>query len=130
MITFVPQSCLVAQGSDILNQIIEYLLTNTNATVVILNSIRSRYVPDNIDDKTLPTSKTVQTWIKWEDAVNTICRMHGIQYWNGASEAGLGYYRIVKDCTFVQDQIHLTEKGGEVLAKYFYGKLKNIYPNE
>jgi len=112
-----------------LNQIIEYLLTNTNATVVILNSIRSRYVPDNIDDKTLPTSEKVQNWLKWEDAVNTICHMHGIQYWNGASEAGLGYHRIAKDCTLVQDQIHLTEKGGEILAKYFFGKLNSIYPN-
>lgn len=66
----------------------------------------------------------------WEDALNTICRMHSIQCWNGAIEAGLGYYRVAKDNPLVQAQIHLTDKGGEVLAKYFWGKLKNLYPNE
>ena len=30
----------------------------------------------------------------------------------------------------VQDQIHLTDKGGELLAKYYWGKLKNLYPYE
>lgn len=113
-----------------LNQIIEYLLTNTNATVVILLASRSRYKPDNISEKWSPESDLVKEWMKWEDAVTTICRMHGIQCWNGASEAGLGYFRIAKDCSLLQDQIHLTEKGGEVLAKYYWGKLGNIFPNK
>ena len=111
-----------------LNQIIEYLLSNTKATVVILLASRSRYQHDDSSIKFLPTSEHIKKWMEWEDAVETVCRMHGIQCWNGASEAGLGYYRVSKDNTFLQDQIHLTEKGGEVLAKYFWGKLKNIYP--
>ncbi len=113
-----------------LNQIIEYLLTNTNATIVILTASRSRYQHDDANVKHTPTSHTIKKWLEWEDSVATICRMHGIQYWNGASESCLGYYRTIKDDTLVQDQIHLTEKGGEILAKYFWGKLKNIYPNE
>lgn len=113
-----------------LNQIIEYLLTNTDACVVILTASRSRYQPENISERTLPTGEEIKKWLEWEDSVATICRMHGIQYWNGASEAGLGYYRTIKDSTLVQDQIHLTEKGGEILAKYFWGRLKNIYPNK
>lgn len=106
-----------------LNQIIAYLLANTKATVVILIASRSRYRHDDASVKTLPVSKGTKAWLAWEDA-------HGIQCWNGASEAGLGYYRVAKDNTLVQDQIHLTDKGGEVLAKYFWGKLKNIYPDE
>ncbi len=113
-----------------LNQIIEYLLTNTRANVVILTASRSRYQHDDVTIKHLPVSETIKKWLEWEDAVATICRMHGIQYWNGASEAGLGYYRVANDTTFVQDQIHLTEKGGEILAKYFWGRLKNLYPND
>ena len=113
-----------------LNQIIEYLLSNTKATLVILIASRSRYKHDDASVKFLPTGEQVKKHLMWEDAVNTICRMHGIQCWNGASEAGLGYYRIAKDNALVQDQIHLTDKGGEILAKYFWEKLKNIYPNE
>ena len=113
-----------------LNQIIKYLLTNTNATVVILIASRARYKHDDVSVKFTPTSEQVQKYLKWEDAVNAICRIHGIQCWNGASEAGLGYYRTARDNTLIQDQIHLTDKGGEILAKYFWGRLKNIYPND
>lgn len=113
-----------------LNQIIEYLLLNTNATVAILTASRSRYKYDNESVKFLPTGRTTKKWLDWEDAISTICRMHGIQFWNGASEAGLGYYRTCKDNALVQDQIHLTEKGAEVLGKYFLGKLNSIYPYE
>ena len=113
-----------------LNQIIEYLLSNTNATLAILLASRSRYQHDDPSVKFPPGSEKVKAWMAWEDAVITICRMHGIPCWNGASEAGLGYYRIAKDDTLVQDQIHLTDKGGELLAKYFWGRLKNTYPNE
>ena len=111
-----------------LNQIIEYLLTNTHAYVVILIASRGRYKYDDNSIKYLPTSEHCKERLKWEDAVDTICNMHGVPCWNGASEANLGYYQIAKDNTLVQDQIHLTDKGGEILAKYFWGKLKNIFP--
>ena len=113
-----------------LNQIIEYLLTNTNATLVILIASRSRYHYNDSSKNYPPTCENIKKWLLWEDAVAKICRMHGIQCFNGASEAGLGYYRVAKDNSLVQDQIHLTDKGGEILAKYYWGKLKNIYPNE
>lgn len=111
-----------------LNQIIAWLLANTKATVVILLASRSRYNNDDHSMQYTPDSEKVKNWMLWEDAVATVCRMHGIQCWNGASEAGLGYYRVSGDNTFIQDQIHLTDKGGEVLAKYFWGKLQNLYP--
>ena len=112
-----------------LNQIIEYLLSNTNATVVILIASRSRYNYNDVSMKYFPTSEFNQKRLQWEEAVATVCKMHGIQCWNGGSEACLGYYRTAKDDMLLQDQIHLTEKGGEILAKYFWGKLKNIFPN-
>jgi len=113
-----------------LNQIIEYLLTNTNAVVVILIASRGRYLHTDPSVKYDPVSETAQKRLKWENAVETICKMNGIQCWNGASESGLGYYRMAKDNTLVQDQIHLTDKGGEILGKYYWGRLKNIYPIE
>ncbi len=111
-----------------LNQIIEYLLKNTKAVVVVLIASRARYKHDDPSNKYLPTSEHVQGRLVWEDAVKTVCRMHGIQCWDGAGEAGLGYYRVEADNTYVQDQIHLTDKGGEILAKYFWGRLQNLYP--
>lgn len=113
-----------------LNQVIEYLLSNTNATLIILIAPRTRYQHDDPSVLHTPTSAIGKKWLSWEDAVEKICKMHGIPCFNGASEAGLGYYRTIKDDTLVQDQIHLTDKGGEILAKYFWGKLKNIYPND
>ena len=103
-----------------LNQIIEYLLTNTNAYVVVLIASRGRYKYDDNSIKYPPTSEQCKERLKWEDAVATICNMHGVPCWNGSSEANLGYYRVAKDNTLVQDQIHLTDKGGEILAKYFW----------
>lgn len=111
-----------------LNQIIEYLLANTNAYVVILIATRARYKHDDKSIKYSPTSEQCKKRIEWENAVATVCKMHGIPCWNGASEANLGYYRVAKDDTLVQDQIHLTNKGGKLLAKYFWGKLKNVLP--
>lgn len=112
-----------------LNQIIEYLLSSTNAVVVVLIASRSRYLHSDDSVKYFPTSEFNQKRLQWEEAVVTICKMHGIPCWNGGAEAGLGYYRTAKDNTLVKDQIHLTDKGGEVLAKYFWGRLKNIFPN-
>lgn len=113
-----------------LNQIIEYLQSNTNATIAILIASRSRYQHDDSSVKFTPASEYTKKRMAWEDAVARVCRMHSIPCWNGGSEAGLGYYRIAKDDTLVQDQVHLTDKGGELLAKYYWGKLKNIYPYE
>ena len=121
-------------GSDTflgnLNQIIEYLLTNTNAVVVILIASRARRKHDDPTEKFPPTSEHVQKRLKWEAAVAEVCKMQGVQCWNGAAEAGFGYYRMAKDDTLVRDQIHLTDKGGELLAKYFYGRLLSIFPND
>ena len=113
-----------------LNQIIEYLLSNTKAIVAILIATRGRYQHDDPSVKFYPTSEQTQKRLMWEDAVATVCKMHGVQCWNGAAEACMGYYRVADDNTLVQDQIHLTDKGGEILAKYFWGRLKNVYPNE
>ena len=66
--------------------------------------------------------------LKREEAVEKICKMHGVPCWNGAAEACLGYYRMGNTCEYVADQIHLTEKGGRILGQYFWGKLKNVYP--
>lgn len=112
-----------------LHQVLEYLQTNTNAVIAVLSSSRARYEPNHPEIRFTPLSKQVQEWMAYEDAVATICRMHSVPFWNGAAEAGLGYYRIMKDDTLVQDQIHLTEKGGELLAQFYWGKLKNVFPN-
>ena len=111
-----------------LNQVLAYLQENTKAAIAVLIATRSRYHYQDKEKQYPPNSEYVQERLVWEDAVETICRMHGIPCWNGAAEGGLGYYRMGKDNEYVQDQIHLTAKGGQVLAQYYWGKLQNLYP--
>ncbi|MBE7001595.1 MAG: SGNH/GDSL hydrolase family protein [Ruminococcaceae bacterium] len=110
------------------NQMLAYLQENTKAAIAVLIATRSRYNYQNKEEQYTPNSEFVQERLVWEEAVETICRMHGIPCWNGAAEGGLGYYRMGKDNEYVQDQIHLTAKGGKVLAQYYWGKLQNLYP--
>lgn len=111
-----------------LNQILEYLLTNTKARVCVLTATRARYNYQNISETYPPTSDSVSKWILWEDTVAEVCRRHSVPFWNGASNAGIDYYNMIKDNTYVADQIHLTEKGGEALANYYYTELMKIKP--
>ena len=111
-----------------LNQILAYLQENTKAVVAVLIATRGRYKHDNPSDSHHPTSEAALKRLKWEEAVERICRMHGVPCWNGAAEANLGYFRMGMHQEYVHDQIHLTPEGGEVLAKYFWGKLQTVYP--
>ena len=113
-----------------LNQILEYLLSNTRATVVILIAPRGRYNYKNPEQKYTPYSEETQKRILWEKRVEEIAFMHGVPCFNGASEGGLGFYRVDGNFDYVKDQIHLTDKGGEILAKYFAGRLLTLYPEE
>lgn len=111
-----------------LNQILAYLQENTRAVVVVLIATRGRYMHKNVEDRTHPTGERAQKRLKWEETVERICRMHSVPCWNGAAEANLGYFRMGMSTEYVQDQIHLTEAGGEILAKYYWGKLQTVYP--
>ncbi len=104
-----------------LHQVLEFLQVNTPAVIVVLIASRAIYSE--------PTGEYGMKRLQWESAVETICNMHGIQCWNGAKEAGLGYYRMKDGKGYLKDTIHLAEKGGEILAKYYWGKLQQIYPN-
>ena len=111
-----------------LNQILEWVSENTRAVVAVLITNRCRYAPEGADQRYHPAGTYVQTRLQWEEAVEKICRMHGIPCWNGAAEANLGFFRVGMHTEYVQDQVHLTEKGGWVLAQYYWGKLQNLYP--
>ena len=111
-----------------LNQILAYLLENTKALVVILIASRGRYAPNDPNDISHPTGEKAMKRYAREEAVEKICRMHGVPCWNGAAEANLGYFRMGMTQEYVQDQIHLTEKGGRILAQYYWGKLQTLYP--
>ena len=105
-----------------LHQILQYLQVNTSAVIVVLIASRAIYSE--------PTGEYGMKRLQWESAVETVCNMHGIQCWNGGKEAGLGYYRMKDKEGYLKDLIHLDEKGGEILAKYYWGKLQQIYPND
>lgn len=110
------------------NQMLAYLQENTHAVIAVLIATRCRYEPWDPDNRYHPAGETALKRLKWEEALETICRMHGVQCWNGAAEANLGFFRVGMTKEYVQDQIHLTEKGGKILAQYFWGRLQMIYP--
>ena len=111
-----------------LNQIQAYLLENTKAVVAVLIATRSRYAPEDVNDRHHPTGEKALKRLLWEETVEKICRVHGVPCWNGAAEANLGYFRMGMRIEYVQDQIHLTEAGGRILAQYYWGKLQTVYP--
>ena len=76
-----------------------------------------------------PVSSNVTGWLEWEDGVKEVCRRNCVQYWDGASNCGLGYHRVKKatsNNTYLRDNIHLTDVGAENLAYYFLNQLKNL----
>lgn len=103
-----------------LNQILEYLLTNTKALVIVLIATRSTL--------SAPCTEGALKRLEWEKATEEICKMHGVPCFNGAAEAGLGYYKMINKSPYIKDHIHLTKLGGKQLAQYFWGRLKNYYP--
>lgn len=129
-------ACKLGEATDMgddtflgnLNQIISYLLTNTEAMVVILIATRGRYAHDNADEKYPPESDFALQRYEWEKAVEDVCRRQGVPCFNGGAESGLGYYRLAKDNRYIRDQIHQTEEGGMVLGAYFWSKLQTLLP--
>jgi len=111
-----------------LNQMLAYLLENTKAVVAVLIATRSRYTPEDVEDRNHPTGERALKRLAWEEAVEKLCRIHGVPCWNGAAEANMGYFRMGMHTEYVQDQIHLTESGGRILAQYYWGKLQTVYP--
>ena len=111
-----------------LNQMLAWLGENTRAVIVVLIATRGRYDPFDTEIRYHPSGEVAQRRLAREEAVEKICRMHGVPCWNGAAEANLGYFRVGMNTEYVLDQIHLTEEGGKVLARYYWGKLQNIYP--
>ncbi|MBQ8409445.1 MAG: SGNH/GDSL hydrolase family protein [Clostridia bacterium] len=111
-----------------LNQILQYLLENTRATVVVLIPTRTRHEVGNKNNPYSPKSDYMKHRIAREKAVEEICYIHGVPCFNASKEANLGFYRVTGNDDFLLDQAHNTEEGGRILAQYYWGKLKNLYP--
>ena len=111
-----------------LNQILAYLLQNTRATVVILIASRTRHAVGNADEKYSPKSDYMKHRIAREKAVEEICMIHGVPCFNASREANLGFYRVTDNDDYIRDQVHNTDEGGRILAQYYWGRLKNLYP--
>ena len=111
-----------------LNQVIKYLLENTRATVVVLIANRTRYEHLHPENLYSPDSSYMKDRIAREKAVEEICLIHGVPCFNAAREANLGFYRVIGNNDYIRDQIHDTDEGGRILAQYYWGRLKNLYP--
>ena len=111
-----------------LNQVLKYLLENTRATVVVLIANRCRYEHQHPENHYSPDSNYMKDRIAREKAVEEICLVHGVPCFNASREANLGFYRVIGNDDYIRDQVHDTDEGGRILAQYYWGRLKNLYP--
>ena len=111
-----------------LNQVLKYLLENTRATVIVLIANRTRYEHLHPENLYSPDSSYMKDRIAREKAVEEICLIHGVPCFNAAREANIGFYRVIGNNDYIRDQVHDTEEGGRILAQYYWGRLKNLYP--
>lgn len=111
-----------------LNQILKYLLENTRATVIVLIANRTRHEHLHPENLYSPDSSYMKNRIAREKAVEDICLIHGVPCFNAAREANIGFYRVIGNNDYIRDQVHDTDEGGRILAQYYWGRLKNLYP--
>lgn len=111
-----------------LNQILRYLLENTRAVVAVLIANRTRHEHLHPENQYSPESDYMKKRIAREKAVEEICLIHGVPCFNASREANLGFYRVTGNNDYIRDQVHDTDEGGRILAQYYWGRLKNLYP--
>lgn len=111
-----------------LNQVLRYLLENTRAVVAVLIANRTRHEHLHPENQYSPQSDYMKKRIAREKAVEEICLIHGVPCFNASREANLGFYRVIGNNDYIRDQIHDTDEGGRILAQYYWGRLKNLYP--
>lgn len=98
-----------------LNDCIRYLLENTSAQIVIMNSPYS---------KTMPTEQSQR--FKWNEMMRQICFLNGVYFID--TSCGLGTARVAsaQGSNYLVDNIHQTELGGYIYAEAIWNKLRNI----
>ena len=111
-----------------LNQILRYLLENTRAVVAVLIANRTRHEHLHPENQYSPQSDYMKKRIAREKAVEEICLIHGVPCFNASREANLGFYRVTGNNDYIRDQVHDTDEGGRILAQYYWGRLKNLFP--
>ena len=98
-----------------LNDCIRYLLANTHAQIVIMNSPYS---------KTMPTLEN--KIFEWREMMREICFLNGVYFID--TSCGLGTARVASEqgSNYLVDNIHQTELGGYIFAENIWYKLRNI----
>ena len=96
-----------------LNLCIRYLQANTNAQIVVIASVATKGIPNAAD-------KYYEAQMLFEQ----VCFINKVYFLNGAS--GLGYARINANPIYNIDEIHQSDLGGYIFAKYLWSQLKNI----
>ena len=95
------------------NDCIRYLQANTNAQIVVIPSIPSKTLPNELNQ-----------YYKFQMMMKQMCFINRIEFIEGNDS--LGYGRIFGNTTYTSDNIHQTNLGGYNLAKSIWEKLKNV----
>lgn len=102
-----------------LNQCIRYLQENTRAQIVVIIMIGA-----NNDPPELITKRGI-TQLEFAEVIERVAKLNGVPVINAFCESGLGYAR-VKNRDYQKDHIHLNDRGGEIMGKFIWSKLKDI----
>lgn len=99
-----------------LNQCLQYLQINTDAQIVVIDSVDNTQTDFDSESK---RGKYEQRKLTEE-----CCRVNRIPYIK--SETNMGYAKLTSHDQYLVDTTHHTELGGYVMAKDIWSKLKNI----
>lgn len=95
-----------------LNQCIRYLQENTSAQIVVMTSVST-------------TTEPAEEYYNRLAIIKEVCEINRVYHLDG--NCGLGWARIKSsDKKYIVDNIHQTELGGLILAKYMWSIIKNI----
>lgn len=98
-----------------LNDCIRYLLANTKAQIVIMNSPYSTDYP----------TATNQVF-KWRQMMKEICYLNGVHFIDTSCNLGTAKLISSQGSDYVSDNIHQTELGGMIFAENIWYNLRNI----
>lgn len=115
----VPLGTIYDTGTETLagclNDCIRYLLENTTAQIVIMNSPYA---------KTMPTEQSQV--FEWREMMRKICFLNGVHFIDTSCNLGSAKIDSEQGSLYVIDNIHQTDLGGYIFAQNIWYKLRNI----
>ena len=103
-----------------LNTCLRFLQENTRAQIVLSLMILGNDTPPETKSPTRGV-----TAFEFAELARRVARLNGVPVIDVIGEGGFGYAR-VKNKDYQVDTIHLNDRGGDVMGRFVWSRLKNI----